>query len=138
MTGFVTTWCSWRLTLTRQMLRKEQELLTAPEHLRSSTVFFSIVRVAQSLVFCAVFADQFLSFFVGHYIVCLSIYGFWLRFGIFKVYLLLPIFIICTCILQDIKTIYAQARTRFMCHNTQTIVDDWSRYIGIIIMIVTK
>jgi len=45
-------------------------LLSRPEHLRSSTGF-SWIRAAESLVFCVLF----LTIFVWHCIVCLSIYG---------------------------------------------------------------
>ena len=60
----------------------EQELLTLPEHLRSSQVF-SGVRVTRSLDLCVCFVDCCLSictfFSFGHCVVCSSsIYGFWL------------------------------------------------------------
>ena len=55
--------------------------VTLPDHLDSSPVF-SGVRVAQSLVFCVMLCISLLvplSFFsCDHYIVCPSIYGFWL------------------------------------------------------------
>ena len=47
-------WCSCRLTVTQRVLLVEQNLLTHPEHL-SSTSVFSGFRVARSLVFCGVF-----------------------------------------------------------------------------------
>ena len=58
----------------------EQELLTLPEHLRSSSVF-SGVRVTRSLFLCVMFVDRCLSictFSFGYCVVCLWIYGFWL------------------------------------------------------------
>ena len=67
--------------LTRRASLVEQELLTIPEHLSSSTVF-SGVRVTRYSVVCVCFVDRCLSFctfFFGHYVVCSSsIYGFWL------------------------------------------------------------
>jgi len=52
----------------------EQELLTLPEHLRSSLIF-SGVRVARSLFLCVCFVDRCLSFYAfsfGHCFVCSS------------------------------------------------------------------
>jgi len=49
------------------MSHVEQELFTLPEHM-SSPLVFSRVRVARSLSFCVMF--------VGHCVVCPSIYGF--------------------------------------------------------------
>ena len=83
ITGFVT-----RLTLRVPLV--EQELLTLPEHLNSPPVF-SGVRVTRSLVLCVCFVDRCLSFSLWPLcrLVCSSsIYGFWLPFGIFKVYFL--------------------------------------------------
>jgi hypothetical protein len=73
VTGFVTR-------LTRRVLPLEQGLPTIPEHL-SSPPGFSGVRVTRSLVLCVCFVDRYLSFYpfyVGHCVVCPSIYGFWL------------------------------------------------------------
>jgi hypothetical protein len=73
ITGFVTR-------STRRVSLVEQELLTLPEHLSSSTVF-SGVRVTRSLVLCVCFVGRFLSFctfYSGHCVICPSIYGFWL------------------------------------------------------------
>ena len=57
----------------------EQELLSLPEHLSSSSVF-SGVRVTQSLVLCVCVVDRclfFCPFSFGHCVVCSSsIYGF--------------------------------------------------------------
>ena len=57
----------------------EQELLSLPEHLSSSSVF-SGVRVTRSLVLCVCFVDRCLSFCpfsFGHCVVCpSSLYGF--------------------------------------------------------------
>ena len=57
----------------------EQELLSLPEHLSSSSVF-SRVRVTRSLVLCVCVVDRclfFCPFSFGHCVVCSSsIYGF--------------------------------------------------------------
>ena len=67
--------------LKRRVPLVEQELLTLPEHLSSSSVL-SGVRVTRSLVLCVCFVDRCLSFCTftfGHCVVCSSsIYGFWL------------------------------------------------------------
>ena len=63
----------------------EQELLILSEHL-SSLPPFNGVRVTRSLVLYVCFIDRCLSFCTfsfGHCVVCSSIYGFWLPFGIF-------------------------------------------------------
>jgi len=68
----------------------EQELLTLPEHLRSSPGF-SGVSVALSLGFCVVFCTSLLvhcPFSFGHFVVCPSIYGFWLSFWYLQIFLL--------------------------------------------------
>ena len=76
--------------LTRRVPLVEQELLTLPEHLSSPPVF-SGVRVTRSLVFYVCFVDRclpFCTFSFRHCVVCSSsIYGFWLPFGIFKLFL---------------------------------------------------
>ena len=54
----------------------EQEMLTLPEHLSSPPVF-SVVRVAQSLVFCLVFC-VLLFVLVSFFIYCLSFFDLWL------------------------------------------------------------
>jgi hypothetical protein len=81
--GFVTR-------LTRLVPLVEQELLSLPEHL-SSPMIFSGVRVTRSLVLYVCFVDRCLSFCTfsfGHCVVCFSsIYGFWLPFGIFKLFI---------------------------------------------------
>ena len=68
----------------------EQELLSLPEHLSSSSVF-SGVRVTRSLVLCVCLVDCCLSFciyfFFGHCDVCSSVYGSDYLFGIFKLFL---------------------------------------------------
>jgi hypothetical protein len=56
---------------------------TLPKYL-SSTVFFCGIRVAQSLVFCVVFHLFFCTFSFGNYIVCHSIYSFWLPHSIYS------------------------------------------------------
>ena len=62
--------------VTRQVPLLEQEFLTLSENL-SSLLVFSGVRVAPSLVLCAMFCRSlFVLFSFGHYVVCLSIYGF--------------------------------------------------------------
>jgi hypothetical protein len=69
-TGFVTR-------LTQRVSLVQQELLTLSEF----TPILSGVRVIRSLVLFVYFVDRCLSFFpfaVGHYVVCPSIYGFWL------------------------------------------------------------
>ena len=62
------------------------------EH-KSSTTDFSGVRVTRSLVICLCFVDRCLSFCTisfGHCNVCYSsIFGFWLPFGIFKLFSIL-------------------------------------------------
>jgi len=72
MTWFVTK-------VTPQVSLVEQKLLILPEHL-SSSPDFSRVRVALSLVLCAMFCRSLfvpLSFFFGYCVVCRSsIYGF--------------------------------------------------------------
>ena len=78
---------SWPFTwFVRRVIRRvslvEQWLLIFPEHMSSHPVF-SWVRVARSLVFCVVFCRSFfvlLSFFLSHFAVCLSAYGFWFPF----------------------------------------------------------
>ena len=74
ITGFVTR-------LTRRVPLVEQELLTLPEHLSSSSIF-SGVGVTPYLVICVFFVDRCLSFCTfcfGHCVVCSSsIYEFWL------------------------------------------------------------
>jgi hypothetical protein len=63
----------------------EQELLILSEHL-SSLPLFNGVRVTRSLLLCVCFVDRCLSFCpfpFDHFVVCPSIYGFWLPFGIF-------------------------------------------------------
>ena len=73
ITGFVSR-------LTRRVSLVEQELLTFPEHLSSPSVL-SDVRVTRSLDLCICFVDRCLSFCLfsfGHFVVCPSIYGFWL------------------------------------------------------------
>jgi len=53
-------------------------IATLPEH-PSSSPLFSGIRVARSLVFCVLLnRSLFVLFLFGHYIVCSSIYGFWL------------------------------------------------------------
>jgi len=59
---------------------------------------FSWVRVARSLVFCG-------SLFVGHCIVCSSIYGF-LIFGIFKLFIISLIGNTAMCVLHHISILY--------------------------------
>jgi hypothetical protein len=59
----------------RPVSHVEQELLTLPEHLSSPSVF-SVVRAAQSLVFCVMFCRSsfaFLSFFIWP-LCCLSFF----------------------------------------------------------------
>ena len=64
-----------------QLFLVEQELLTLPEHLRSSPVFSGVL-VTRSLVLCVCVVDRCLSFCpfsFGHCVVCpTSIYGFWI------------------------------------------------------------
>ena len=76
--------------LTRRVPLVQQELLTLSEHLSSPPVF-SGVRVTRSLVLYVCFVDRCLSFCTfsfGHCVVySSSIYGFWLPFGIFKLFL---------------------------------------------------
>ena len=78
ITGFVTR-LTWRMPLV------EQELLTLPEHLSSPSLpDISGVRVPRSLVLCACFVDRSFSFCIfsfGHFVVCPSIYYFWLPIG---------------------------------------------------------
>jgi len=65
-------------TLTRRVPLVEQELLTLPQHLDSTSVF-SGVRVTGSLFLCVCFIDRCLSFCTfsfGQCVVCSSIYGF--------------------------------------------------------------
>ena len=77
----------WPFTwFVRRVIRRvslvEQWLLILPEHMSSHPVF-SWVRVSRSLVFCVVFCRSFfvlLSFFLSHFAVCLSAYGFWFPF----------------------------------------------------------
>ena len=65
--------------LTRRVPLVEQELLTLLEHMSSSPLVFSGVRVSRSLVLSACFVDRCLSFFGDHCVICTSsIYGFWL------------------------------------------------------------
>ena len=79
----------------RRVSHVGQELLTLPDHLCSPPVFCE-VRITQSLVFCVVFCRSlfvFCHFSFGHCIVCLL----WFtapdyHFGIFKLFLQLPIF----------------------------------------------
>ena len=75
---------SWLITdfvtrLTRQVPLVEQELLTLPEHL-SSPPTLKKVHVTRSLILCVCFEGRCLSFcpFLGHCVVCSSIYGLWL------------------------------------------------------------
>jgi hypothetical protein len=73
ITEFVTI-ATWGVPLV------EQELLTLQEHLRSSLVF-SGVRVAWSLVFCVMFCRSLFvvsPFSFGHCVVYPLIYSFWL------------------------------------------------------------
>ena len=79
------TWF-WRYTIesaqriTKYIYWVEQELPTLPEHL-SSPPIFSGVRVTRSFVLCVCFVDRcltFCTFNFCHYVVCSSIYGFWL------------------------------------------------------------
>ena len=74
ITGFVTI-LTWRVSLVKQ------ELPTLPEHLSSPVI--SGVRVSRSLVLCVLFCP----FSFVHCVVCPSIYGFWLPFGILKLFL---------------------------------------------------
>ena len=75
---------SWLITwfvarVTRRVPLSAQKLFTLPYHL-SSLPDFRMVRVGQSLVLCVVLSISlfvFLSFSVGHCVVCPSIYGFW-------------------------------------------------------------
>ena len=64
-----------RLTVTRRMSHVEQELLTLPQHLKS-TLGFSGISVARSLVFCAMLCRSlcvlFVIFLFGHCVVCSS------------------------------------------------------------------
>ena len=85
--GFVT-----RVTL--QVLYKEQELFTLPEHL-SSPPGFSLVGVAQSLVFCLMYCRSLfvlLSFFFFWPLYCLSFFELYMvsdyHFSVFKRFLL--------------------------------------------------
>ena len=67
----------------------EQELLTLSEQL-SSLPIFSGVPVTRSLVLCVFFLDRCLSlcpFSFDHCVVCSAIHGFYLPFGIFKLFL---------------------------------------------------
>jgi hypothetical protein len=78
------------LTTTTRFTTSE-ELLTLPKHL-GLTHGFCWIRVAQSLVFSAVFCGQiflcvfFSSFPFGHCIVCSSIYIFWIPLWYFQIF----------------------------------------------------
>ena len=81
---FHVRWCSLRSPVTRRVphVEMKQELLSLPEHLRSS-LDCSGVCVAQSLVFCKVFCRSLFFFFFpvsfGHsFVFPSSSYGFWL------------------------------------------------------------
>ena len=70
---------SWLITgfvarATRRVPYVEQELFVLPEHL-SSLPDFSGIYITQSFVFCVIFF--LLYFYVGHCIVCPSIYDCW-------------------------------------------------------------
>ena len=67
------------MKVARRVPLVEQELLTLPDHLRSSPVF-SEVRVTRSLVLCVCFVGRlsFCTFLFGHCVVCSSTYEFWL------------------------------------------------------------
>jgi hypothetical protein len=60
----------------------EQELITLPQHMRSH-IFFSVVRVAQSLVFCE---DHCFSFCPFPLVIALSVYPGRFIFLDYKVY----------------------------------------------------
>jgi hypothetical protein len=84
-------WCSYRLTVTRQVSDVELELLILPGH-TSSFPFFSGFRDARSLAFCVCFVDH-LSFVLFLLDIVLSVH---LRctasdylFGIFKLFLMI-------------------------------------------------
>jgi hypothetical protein len=84
-------WCSYRLTVTRQVSDVELELLNLPGH-TSSFPCFSGVRDAQSLAFCVCFVDR-LSFVLSLLAIVLSVH---LRFtasdylfGILKLFLMI-------------------------------------------------
>ena len=66
-------------------------LCTLPEHLNSPLVF-SGARVTRSLVLCVRFVDRYLcfcTFSFDHWVVCSSIYGFWLPLWYLQTILLL-------------------------------------------------
>ena len=93
----------------------EQELLTLPEHMSSPPVF-SVVCVAQSLIFCVVFCRSlFVCFTLDHCIVCPSShYDFWLRLWYIQTFLILHWFWICH-VTKIIQTIKQQYRTQQCC-----------------------
>ena len=66
----------------------EEELPTLPEHLTSSLVF-SRVRVARSLIFCVMFCRSlFVIFLFSHCIICTLIYGLWLPLWYLQTFLI--------------------------------------------------
>jgi hypothetical protein len=81
------SWLTTEFAATRRMPLVEQELITSPEHESLSPVI-SGGRVVPVLVFCVFCRSLFvlLSLFC---VVCPSIYGFWLPFGIYLQVLLI-------------------------------------------------
>jgi hypothetical protein len=78
--GFVTR-LTWRVPLVKH------ELLTLPEHL-SSPPGINGVRVSRSFVLYVLFCRSVVCpFSFVHCVLCPSIYGFWLPFGILKLFL---------------------------------------------------
>ena len=80
--SFPHSWCitGFVARVTRRLPLVEQELITLPEHLSSSSVV-SEVRVNRSLLFVQCFVDRCLSFCpfsFGYCVVCHSTYRFWL------------------------------------------------------------
>jgi hypothetical protein len=112
----------WCLTPTRRVSLLEQELLTLPEHMKSSRVF-SEVSVTRSLVSYICFVDRWFSFFFpfcsfsfGHCVVCTSsIYGSDYAFGMFKLFLQLIVIVHCKLISVRKKRVKHQNNT---CHET--------------------
>jgi hypothetical protein len=65
------TWCSCLLTIARRVPLLKQELSTLPEHLIATPVF-SVVHVAEFLVFCVVFCRSLFLFSFDYCIACPS------------------------------------------------------------------
>jgi hypothetical protein len=74
---------NWKTTLPHGKTKQEKH----KKHMGSPPVISGVRGVAQPLVFCVVFCRSLLALLSFFFCSLSSIYGFWLPFGIFKLFL---------------------------------------------------